>query len=313
MSFTSTLTGGLLGDSPDYAGMAARNERKRKGIINLGLEQIGAVFGGGPATFYQAPTGDKFDPKQTYYTLTGKGKFAPYWAPGTRPGSQFTQSGLGTILSTGGFDPTGMLGMAGVKKIFPGLFGDTKSPRQIAREKFNKGLLFSAPQSQTFEGFGDKFYNERRDAYLNFALPQVADQYRSARDAMLFTLANRGLGNSSVATRAASDLERTSGAARQAVGDEALRQVTETKRGVEDARQQAIQMLYQTADPSQATAQAIRTAAGFQAPSTFLPVANMFNNFADQYVQENLARRYANLGLGGGFNAFSGGPYLAPV
>jgi hypothetical protein len=80
--------------------------------------------------------------------------------------------------------------------------------------------------------------------------------------------------------------------ARQRIADEGLNQANTLKRGVEDARQQAINQLYQSADPAQALQGAVRSALNFQQPSTFAPIANMFSNIANQYATSQLLNSY---------------------
>lgn len=296
-SITSTLTGGLIGEAPDYAAMAKRSEAKRKGVIDLGMKQIGAVFEGGDAPFYTLAksTQDKFDPKGTYFYQDKKGGFVPYWAPkGVKPDGTYNPNAIGQVLNTGGFDLAAMGVMKGLGLSKALGFGDEDSPREIAAKAFRRGQLFNSPTNQTFTGFDENFYKQREKAYLDYALPQVGDQFRQARDQLKYALSSRGLLNSSVEAKGQSDLNRSSGSARQAVGDEATRQVNETRRGVADAKQKAIDMLYQTADPAQAFQSAIRTSSEARLPSTFTPLANMFANLAQQYYQYRNPQGLAN-------------------
>ena len=297
MSFTGTITGGLIDPGgPDYGKLAGKNEKRRKQIIDLGLQQVNAVFGGGSAPFYTAAnTGtNKFDPHDSYYKLTAAHGFSPYWSPGEGPNAKTTPSQFGQIadvsnaaMSFGATVPSVLAGF-GLGK----LLGHTESPTDIARKSFNRGQLLNAPEYKTFEGFQDPFFEKRAQDYVNYALPQEAQQYRQNRLAMLYGLNNRGLQSSSVATQAKSGLERTAGEAKQTIADTALQQANQLRQDVENARQQSIQQLYQTADPGQATAGAIASAAGFQRPSTFAPIANMFGNLAQQYMTNQLLNSY---------------------
>ena len=109
---------------------------------------------------------------------------------------------------------------------------------------------------------------------------------------MLFGLENRGLGGSSVQGQASSNLEREAGRARQTIADTGLEQANQLRRDIEGSRQQAISQLYQSADPAQALQGAVRSAIGFQAPSTFAPATNMFTNLAQQYATRQLLNNY---------------------
>lgn len=305
---TELLSGGLIStDAPNYASVAGRSEKKRQGIIRLGLDQINAVFGGGTAPFYSAAnTGsNSFDRNQTYYGLNKKGEFAPYWAPGgAKPSRGDFTPGVGTYtFRTAPGSP--WLG----SNIF-GRKGD--SPRKVAGKAFNRGQLFSAPQEQTFEGFQEPFYEQRAQDYVNFALPTLAEQYRSNRDSIGFGLANRGLGQSSVETKAMSELEREAGKGRQTIADAGLNQANQLRQGVEQARQQAVSQLYQSADPAQALQGAVRNAIGFQQQPVFAPISNMFTNLAQQYATQRLLNNYRQpFGAPGNEQDF--GSFLAPI
>lgn len=315
MSLTN-LTGGLIDtNTPNYAQAAGKSERKRQGVIKLGLDQINSVFSGGTSPFYGAAnTGqNKFDPRGTYYGLTGQGNIAPYWAPGSaQPHSQFTQSSAGKI---GGFTAGVVSGVPFSEQLgmnlFGGLFGKTESPREIAAKQFRRGQLFTAPEYHTFEGFQEPFYQKRAQDYVNFALPQLAQQYRANRNSMLFGLSNRGLGDSSVADQASANLEREAGTGRQTIADTGIEQANQLRRDVESARQQATSQLYQTADPAQAIQGAIRTASQIQQPSTFAPITNLFTNLAQQYATNQLLNSYRQP-YGAPYNYQGAGGYQQP-
>ena len=335
----SSLTGGLIGETPDYSAMALRSEKRRKGIIDLGLNQIDAVFGGGQAPFYGLANsgGSTFDPKGTYFQQNKQGVFAPYWAPktvshftnpwkpvghqketvvtGARPGGKFHESGFGTfqgstvgpMLASGGGDVIAITGgkLLGMNK----WFGKSESPKDIAKKQFRRGQLFNAPTLQNFQGFGPDFYKARTKAYLDYALPQVAQQYLQARNAQMYGLSNRGLLNSSQASQAKSQLESTAGLSRSQVGEEGINQANQLKQQVENSRQQAISQLYQTADPARAFQSAIGSAANLNVPSPFGPVTNMFANLAQQYYANQLMNLY-NQPTGTNNNP-AAGPFLA--
>lgn len=290
-SFTSLLSGGLLDTSyPNYAGAAKRNEARRQGLINMGLDQINAVFGGGSTQFFTPadPNQSKFDPHSVYYNLNKKGQFTPYWAPrgssvgGAAPNSQFTP-GIGTAT----FQTA-----PGSPFLFSDIFGSTESPRSIARKAFRRGQLYNAPQEMTFEGFQEPFYQQRAQDYVNYALPQLAQQYRQNREQMLFGLSNRGLSDSSVAEKASSDLEREAGRGRQTIAETGIEQSNQLRRDIEQARQQAISQLYQSSNPAEGLRSAVNSAQSFQRPSTFAPVVNMFGNLAQQYYTSQLLNNY---------------------
>jgi len=312
-SFTSDLTGGLIDTgAPNYAGIAKRNEARRRGLIDLGMQQINAVFGGGSAPFYSLAAPNEFSKgewkdygkEQTFFSVNKKGNFAPYYAPkrsensAAQTGNVFGGGVGGAIagLSTGdikGATQSAMFGLPGQLGLMGGLFGgDQPTVREIVNKRLRKGLLFKPPEVKTFEGYQPEFFNERARAYERFALPQVEDQYRATRDAVTFGLANRGLGRSSVGDTARGNVERTAGKARQQVVDTGIAQANKLRGDVESARQEAIRTLYETSNPAQALQSAVAAATQFEQPPVFAPIANAFGNVAEQYYISQLLNNY---------------------
>jgi hypothetical protein len=242
------------------------------------------------------PSKEKFDKQGTYYALSGKkGGFVPYWAPGGKKPKGYTEPSLpGQIIGSGGGDLGAALGVraVGLPDFLDSIFGDKVSPKDIAKKTFKKGKLFHAPEYKTFEGFQEPFFQKRAQDYVNFALPQLAEQYRTNQKGILYGLSNRGLDRSTVASEAASGLERTAGEGRQRIAETGITQANQLRKDVEQARQQAISQLYQSADPAQAVQGAVRSAIGFQAPSSFAPLANMFSGIANQYMTSQLLNNY---------------------
>jgi hypothetical protein len=146
--------------------------------------------------------------------------------------------------------------------------------------------------NKAFAGFNDDFYKKRAQAYENYALPQVAQQYQTNKNQMGFGLANRGLLGGTAATNQFSLLNRTNAQAQQSIADQGVSQANALRQQVEQQKNQLLTNLYQSADPAQAGASAIATAAGFQTPSTFSAVANQFSGIADQYYLSQLMNNY---------------------
>lgn len=334
-NFTSFLSGGLLDtDAPDYAKIAKSDEKRRRGLITLGTEQINAIFGGGDTQFYGKPkdnflTGEEWAAYkkrgQPFYTLGRNGKFVPYKPSAFRPNKGAQEGaklgvqigsivpGAGNVVgaSAGGLigglsegDYTGAALSAGTGGAYPlmqSVFGwgdDPMSRRELVNRRLKKGLLFEAPETRSFEGFTDDFYNKRAQDYINYALPQLADQYRQTRGAIGYGLANRGLQQSTVAGEARSRLEREAGRNRQNIADTGMEQANQLRRDVETSRQQALAQLQQSADPAGAVRSAINSAMGFQRAPVFTPIANAFGNIAQQYVQNQLLSNSGGLGQG---------------
>jgi hypothetical protein len=198
-------------------------------------------------------------------------------------------------------------------KVLGSLFDDKKSPREVARDAFRHNQLFELGRTQNFEGFQPEFFDQRAKDYVNFALPQVADQYQTNRNAVAFGLANRGLQGSSVENQANTRLERASGQAKQNVADTGIAQANELKRAVEEARQADIAQLYQTADPSRGFQSALSNASQLRIPSTFAPLGDMFSNIARQYYVNQALNNYRNAPANVNPDSYSLSNFLAPI
>lgn len=294
MSFTGQLTGGVFDpQGPGYGALATQNEKQRQALINQGLSQINAIFGGGATSFYSMANagGAKYDPHAPYYYLTGKG-FQPYQLPGdTRTDHSF----LGNLMhAPGQHGPI----LTDLGDALNSIFGGSEpSPQEIARQQFQRGKLLNKTDA-TYQGFDDKFYDQRATDYLNYALPQEAKQYKTNLDAITYDLADRGILQSTAANKAFSDLNQTAAGAKQTVADSALAQSNQLRQNVENARQTAIGQLYQTGDPNLAASNAIGVARSASQPSVFQPIANLFGNLATTYYTNQLLNSYRNPGTG---------------
>ena len=336
MSVGSFLTGGLFDPTgPQYGSLATHNERQRQAMINQGLQQINAIFNGGTTDFYSMANagGNKFgmdwrNRTDPYYILGDKG-FHTYRQFGDNPGSQnpfavgpgsnsVLQEGLSNIATpapgvglamhhtiNGDYGAAAASWLTGGISDIGGLFGgNQETPLDRASKLYNRGRLLNKTTA-TYEGFQPSFYDQRAQDYINYALPQEGQQYRTNLNATTYNLANRGLLNSSQATKQFSDLNRTDIAAKQNIADQAIAQSNALRQQVSNAQQQAIQMLYQTGDPNLAAHNAITAAASATGPSVFAPISNMFGNLATSIYTNQLLNQYR----GGGGGSYNETPY----
>lgn len=163
-----------------------------------------------------------------------------------------------------------------------------------ARIKVGTGEIDKA-----FAGFNPQFFQQRANDYYAFANPQLGRQFGQTRDAVMGDLANRGLFRSSARDRAVSNLNTELATQRQGIYDEGQKQAQQLQQNVEGSRANALQLLYQSADPGQAAGMAQRSAASAQAPSMFAPIGNLFSNLANMYYTRKLINT-GNQSTGGG-------------
>lgn len=181
----------------------------------------------------------------------------------------------------------------------------------------NRALYIQGP-TQTFTGFQPDFFNQAAQTYTNYALPQLAQQYKVASDATTYDLAGKGLLNSSVASQARSNLDLTMGQQKLNIADTGRQQSQALQKQVEDSRQQAINNLYQTGDPTQAIQSAIGQASQIQAPSFVQPLTNAFSGIMNQYALNQLypmgGQQTQPVGYGyGGYGSSYNPYYSAPT
>lgn len=320
-SFTGALTGGLIDPSaPNYAGAAVTGEKNRKKAIQLGMQNIDSVFSGGSVPQYKLSTGT-YNPAQKYFVYDNAGGYKPwklnmpkssvtdsagsgaYWGTESLPlqnglrtsGLSLGAAGAGAGAATGAMYGSVVPGIgtaigAGLGALFgSGIFGGGgPDPKKGYANSVSKGLIYSQLPDQQFTGFGDNFYNKAGQDYVNYALPELGRQYGQAKREIGYGLANRGLTGGSANQRAISDLNMQTGQTEQGIADTARQTSQSLRTQVENARQQAINNLYQSVDPAQALQQSISSASQFRVPQSFTPITNAFSNITNQYATQQL-------------------------
>lgn len=99
------------------------------------------------------------------------------------------------------------------------------------------------------KSFGNEFYDKYTNANLNYALPQLGDQYEKAKKNLTFDLARAGTLRSTMAGEAQGDIE-----SQKAVNEAGIRAKADSDTGalrtnIGQQKQTAIGQLYSTEDP----------------------------------------------------------------
>jgi len=236
--------GGGGGDGGRAAREARQREEERQARIKSGMSRIDAIFDGG-----QYGTGridkDAYDPNGSYFNADGS-KFSHPPAPPDRRG---------------------------------GALGEAAS---LAREKawgsvFSNGGVFSGVRSA--DGFDDNFYDERSQSYVDFATPQLEDQYKDASAALTSALSRSGQLRSTLAGDRSSKLQKSFATQRQSVVDKGREYANTARRNINASRDDAVSMLQASADPDAAVSSALNKAsAARDAVPAFDPLAPVFQN-----------------------------------
>lgn len=167
-------------------------------------------------------------------------------------------------------------------------FQPLTSARQTYWDKHKLPATLYQATPETFTGFNQDFYNNYYNSYVNQAQPQLGQQYQTNRNALTYTLADRGLLGSSSGGNAMSQLQQEYEQGAQGIANTGQSLVSSLKQNIQSNENTALSQIEQSTDPSAATASAINTAASFQPPSTFQPLANAFAGIANQYYTNAL-------------------------
>jgi len=166
--------------------------------------------------------------------------------------------------------------------------------------------------NNAFAGFTPQFYQGVGQAYQNYQMPLLQQQYQSNKDQTGFKLADQGLQNSSQAQNMYNQLNQANSQGQQQIAQGALGQQQTLQQQVSNEQANLIGQAQTATNPSAIGQQAISNAASFAAPSSFQPLGQMFNNYATQYLgnQQNNAYNPATLALlsqYGGYGGYGGG------
>lgn len=171
-----------------------------------------------------------------------------------------------------------------------------RADEQARQERVRQG---TESINQTFDGqFTPGFFDQRRQAYMDFATPQVDQQHADAQKQLTYSLARSGLLDSSVRGEKTAELSRLYDQNKQQVADKALSSANEAKTSVEGARSDLVSMLNATGDAQGASNSALTRAQALTAPQEFSPLTRLFADFTSGLGQQAALERAA---------AFSGG------
>jgi hypothetical protein len=154
-----------------------------------------------------------------------------------------------------------------------------------------------------FDGqFNDQFFDARKQAFLDYARPQLEDQFGDAQKQLTFALARGGNLDSSVRGQKAAELQKQFDLNQQQIADKALSSSTESRNAVEDARSNLVATLNATGDAQGAANSAMTRASALSQPTAFSPLTQLFADFTQGLGQQAALERADSLfgrGVGG--------------
>jgi hypothetical protein len=135
--------------------------------------------------------------------------------------------------------------------------------------------------AKTQEPFDQKFYDQRRQAYIDNYTPQLAQQFADARNQLSFALARAGLLRSSVASDKVARLNADNAVQAGTIANKAEDSVSQLRTSVEDERANLINQLNVSADPAGTANLALaRTQATASQPVSYSPLGDVFSGIA---------------------------------
>jgi hypothetical protein len=181
--------------------------------------------------------------------------------------------------------------------------GNQLAQQQAQQQQFTNQAVGNI--NQAFSGFTPQFYNQQANNYMQWALPQVNNQFQQTSQQLGAKLANQGITNSSGAQNSWNQLNNTNQLAQQGVASTAQNQANQLRQQVAGEQANLIGQAQTANNPAAIGQQATAAAASYGAPSAFQPLGNLFGNFANLYLANNLANTY-NPGLAALYGAGSG-------
>lgn len=253
----------------NQAAIARADEQERQARIRAGTERVNSIFDGGATTTRSRLGADAaYDPTKSYLTADG----TP-WTPNTTAPTDV--GSLGDAVRAGGSNPADQF-----------------------RAALGGGLFVNEP-TQSTGGFSDQFYSDRRKAFLDYANPQLDEQYGEANKQLTYSLARSGLLDSSVRAEKGAELQKKYDLNKQQIADQALSYETEARTNVEKARSDLITMLNATGDAEGAASSALARSQALSAPQAFSPLTQLFADFTGGLAQQAGYERANALGGSG--------------
>lgn len=155
------------------------------------------------------------------------------------------------------------------------------------------------------------FFNQRQQAFVDFAQPQFENQLQNQQRQLAFALTRSGLGQSSTAASRSQQLGEQATQGRQQIADQARQTAQQAQDQAMNARQDLVNMLQATGDPQQALAGAGQRVQSLQQQPAFNPLGQVFQGITENIGGFNQGQRRGASGLplsGGFFNRnFTGG------
>lgn len=287
---------GLFGFGDDPAKEAAKearaDEERRQAELKSGVQQINEIFYGGP--IYEdrpvaaparpmAGLAGRFGGGRARDTLMGR--FGQAGMPGM-PGGMGRPGGFGKRMGSWGDAYGGGRGAFGRDQMSR-MMGLGGGPRTERVQVGSRG------------GFGDEFYGGIEKAYQDYYMPQLEEQYGSAKTDLKSILSGQRILSSSAGQRRFSDLMKDYEEGRQQIAGRGKAQAQQARGRMEDIRSDLIGQLEGGMGIGSVTDIARAKAASLGAQPAYEPLADMFQTGTGVLASAAAAERAGRQGMGG--------------
>lgn len=141
----------------------------------------------------------------------------------------------------------------------------------------------------TFAPFNDDFYNARKQAEMDYYLPQVEDQYKKSYQDAVARLANSGNLTSTAGASLLGDINKQYELSKQGVLDQAAASGLRLKSDMSQNRARLIELLSGGSSIGSVADSAAAMAQANLAPATYSPLGNLFAGIGNTIAMSNLA------------------------
>lgn len=262
--------GGGGGGGSDAVDYQREQERKRQQQIQQGKAQLDRIFADLEGDTYQQVSPIAGMSEQDFGEAVRQALAGNVVSRDVNlPGGQMEQNYTYQYLNDAGTSALRDLGISG------NLIGATDP------DAYTKlyGQIYNSPNTwEKVEDTHDPIWAQQQQAYLDFANPQLNEQYGGAREDLAYALMRQGQGSSSLAGERYGDLTRDFQIRQQDVAEQARGYANQARSNVADQKQSLLTMLNSTADAGAAANAARSQVAALSATPQFSSLGPLFQN-----------------------------------
>ena len=169
-----------------------------------------------------------------------------------------------------------------------------EAARQRAEEEARQGRIRKGRKNidEAFAGFDDKFFADREKSYLDYATPQLDDQFEDAVSDLTLALARSNLLNSSARARKFADLQKDYGLKARNIADKAREYGSGARKSIEATKADLQSQNMSLADPALIAQNAANRALAMTELPTYSPLGALFVGVTEGLAtQADLERR----------------------